>query len=91
MEYSERGRKVTEQVSMWIVNDGDHYFAARVYARDDRANGALNDDGLLAEYLNAVIRWAVRPSAPWQVAQELAPNDHGRIDWRSVADDLLAE
>jgi hypothetical protein len=79
MEHSERGRYVTEQVSLWIQNDGDHYYEAR-----DRAH---NPERLRA-YLGSVIRRAAEDSAPWYVAQELAPNDWDRVDWAQIAEDL---
>jgi hypothetical protein len=92
MEHSERGRWVTDEVSLWINNDGDYYETAHHYAHMDYMDGMLTgNNGLLAEYLGTILQGAVKPSAPWHVAQELSPNDYERIDWRSVADDLLSE
>jgi hypothetical protein len=38
-----------------------------------------------------VLKGAAPFTAAWHAAQELAPNDYVRIDWKSIAADLLAE
>lgn len=83
MEDSERGRYVTEQVAVWIENDGDYIKNARTVAK-------LGTDAL-AEFLREVIQRSRRSSAPWQVSQELAPNDWARIDWAQVAQRIKAQ
>lgn len=84
MEHSERGREVTEQVALWITNDGDHYFQAQAYADA----GDLSE---LERYVTDTIRGAHQPAPAWYVGRDLAPNDFDRIDWESVAHDLTEE
>ena len=79
---TDRERYVNEQVSLWLINDGDHYFVAQAF------DGDL--DGL-ARYVRQVLTTARRPTAPWQVAQELEPGDFERIDWAALAADLREE
>jgi len=80
-EFSDRGRYVTEQVKLWIANDGDYIKSARLELRDKGVVG-------LAGFLMAIMSRAAQYSAPWQVAQELAPRDYGRIHWDEVADEI---
>lgn len=75
--YSEREQYVTEQVAAWITSDGDHIDAARRLAKEGSAHA-------LGNFLMTVVRSARPHTAPWHVAQELAPNDWGRVDWREV-------
>jgi hypothetical protein len=82
MEHSDRGRYVTDQVSVWICNDSEHIQQARDVLQLDGSIQAV------ALFLTGLIKSARPYSSPWHVAQELAPNDYGRVDWRSVADDL---
>ena len=82
MEHSERGRYVTEQVSLWIQNDGVFF---------EPAKGMASEPRVLGIYLTIAIKTARRGTAPWHVAQELAANDYGRIDWAQVARDLTGE
>lgn len=82
MEHSDRGRHVTHLVQVWIENDGEHIVDAQAYARQ----GA----DVLADHLTEILRQARRSSAPWQTAQELAPNDYDRVDWQGIANDLLS-
>lgn len=91
-EHSERARYVTEQVKLWVANDGDHYETARKLAGHDAAARAATYP-LLAEHLYGVLRATSHPrgSAAWQLQQELAPNDYARIHWADVADQLLGE
>lgn len=80
MEHSDRGRWVTFQVQLWIENDGANIVKARELAKQGTQNMAVHLTGLLV---------TSNPySAPWQVAQELAPNDYDRIDWESIAVEL---
>ena len=83
MEHSDSAKWITEQVSMWINNDGDHYFRARSVAKQAPEE--------LGAYLKPILCHARPQSAPWHLAQELAPNDYDRIDWASVAEDLASE
>ena len=82
MEHSERARYVTEQVSLWIQNDGDCY---------GHAQDLLATPDVLGSWLRLVLKTSVEGSAPWYVAQELAPNDYDRIDWETIAKDLTEE
>jgi hypothetical protein len=84
MEHSDRGRHVTDQVSTWICNDRAHIEAARSVAQ-------VHGTERLGQHLTTVIRQSPAHTAPWHVAQELAPNDYGRVDWQAVADDLKVE
>lgn len=84
MDHSDRRRYVTNQVSMWVCNDRNIYFQARQMAAEVSAID-------LGSYLIPIIQRARPHSTPWQVAQELAPNDYNRIDWSSVAEDLTAD
>lgn len=86
---SERARYVTDLVSMWIVNDGEHFHEARRAAGSDWA--ARSGYSELREYAERIIRTARRTTAPWHVAQELAPNDYARIHWADVANQLTGE
>ena len=84
MEHSDRGKYVTELVSTWICNDGAFYNKAR--------NCASRGVRSLECYILYLLRDFDPPlPTPLQVAQELAPNDYNRIDWQSIADDLLQE
>ena len=83
-EHSERARWVTEQVALWLANDGEYEPVARRLARQ----GALSELGTAYAEL---IRRAPRGSAAWQVAQSLAPDDYDRIRWSDVAAELLTE
>ncbi|MEU7814105.1 hypothetical protein [Pseudonocardia sp. NPDC049154] len=84
-EHSDRARYVTEQVKLWIANDGEYY---------EEARGALRRGGVagMQDYLTGVLRDARHESdAAWHVAQELAPNDYDRIRWTDVVDELVGE
>lgn len=81
MEHSDRGRYVTNQVTLWICNDSNYIKAARKAIKHDA----------LPDLLSSILLTSQPYSAPWQVAQELAPNDYNRIDWSSVAEDLTTE
>lgn len=83
MEYSDRGRYVTHLVTVWIENDGDHVDMARQMAKVGPES--------LASRLTEILRRSPRGSAPFQTAQDLAPNDYARIDWKQIAEDLLSE
>lgn len=86
MEDSERGRYVTEQVALWIENDGERIEEAR-------ANAEAEPNGLrgFEQYLTRVISLARKGQAAWHVQQELAPNDWARIDWAIVAERIKAQ
>lgn len=86
MEHSDRGRHVTDLVSVWICNDPVNV----EYAREMAVEGVPSLRGYLRALLINAVQYegAERPLA-WHVTQELAPNDYGRIDWPRVADDLL--
>jgi len=88
MEHSEyeRGLYVTEQVSLWIVNDGEHYFHAV-----RKAGMATDSTFAIASFIRQTLKTAPNGSVAWHVAQELAPNDYGRIDWKSVVNDLVGD
>jgi hypothetical protein len=87
MEHSERAREVTEQVALWIENDGERIEAARyklgVYG--------VAPGNAFVKYLEVALRDARPYSAPWQVAQNLSPNDYDRIDWDMVAERIKAQ
>lgn len=92
-EHSGRAYFVTEQVKLWITNDGEHVEMARRIARTcSEMQGVAIDDGprwlpLHAHLLRIVTR--SRPgTAAWHVGQEMAPNDWSRIWWVDVADEL---
>lgn len=87
MEHSERGRHVTEEVALWIANDGEHVNEAQANAAAERG-GAYRG---LEQFCTRLILHARRGEAAWHVRQELANNDFARIDWRRVADELLAD
>lgn len=78
-ERSDRTSYVTEWVTQWIISDA-HYVV--------RACRKYRDGGLpaLASYIQSVLRVARYGSPPWQVRQELAPNDYDRIAWAEVAE-----
>ena len=82
-EHSERAWYVTEQVSLWIQNDGE-------YIEEARANASAEPNGLrgFEQYLTRVISLARKGEAAWHVQQELAPNDWDRIHWDDVAEAL---
>lgn len=75
--YSERERYVTDQVANWITSDGDHIADAQKLAKEGSAHA-------LGNFLMTVVRSARPHTAPWHVAQELAPNDWGRVHWDEV-------
>lgn len=80
-EHSERGRYVTEQVTLWIENDGKNIESAKKAAKES--------DAALKECLVWLIKYSPRSSAAWQVRQELATNDFDRIDWAAVRASVL--
>lgn len=81
-EHSDRARWVTHLVTAWIENDSDYANKAReMYQEFDMAT--------FGQYLATTLRRARKYTAPWQCAQELAPNDYQRIHWSDVADSLL--
>ena len=84
-EHSDRARYVTEQVALWIVNDGDHVDEARANAEAERG-GAYRG---LEQFCTRVISLARKGEAAWHVGQEMAPNDWARIRWDDVANQLL--
>lgn len=83
MEHTERAREVTEQVAVWIENDGQRIDVAR----------RCVEFGVkpLRTYLTMQLQTALRSSAPWQVAQDLSPRDYDRIDWAMVAERIKAQ
>lgn len=85
MEHSERGRYVTDRVSVWIVNDGDHFDRAQTLLATTPGTEALGT------FLSLELRAARKGTAAWHTAQELAPNDYKRIDWEEVAHQLVGE
>ena len=80
---TDRERAVTELVSLWITNDRQHYGKARQCAQE--GNSALQT------YIRRTLFTALSFSAARQVANELSSNDYSRIDWASVARDLIGE
>lgn len=81
-EQSNRGRYVTEQVQIWIENDGDRIEKAKEQARR----------GDLDRYLKGEIQFAKSWDAAHHVKQELAWNDlEYRVDWQAIAASLLSE
>jgi hypothetical protein len=74
---------VTDEVSRWIINDGDHYHAARARAMDTVES--------LETYIRSVLADAPHQSAAWHVSNELSVRDLDRIDWPEVADDLIGD
>lgn len=85
-EHSDRARYVTEQVSLWIQNDGDHHpFVMRLIEQ-------MESNNAVADYLKSVLKYSPPyGSAPWQVAQELAANDYDRINWDDVVRNLMGD
>jgi hypothetical protein len=81
-ELHTRTRQVTEMVTVWIVHDSENNEHARSIA-------ATFTDAAFEQYLKSTLRWARPGSAAWRTAQELAPSDYTRIDWRAVAAELL--
>jgi hypothetical protein len=77
MEHSDRAKYVTDQVALWITNDSDHIADAQRLAKEGSAHA-------LGNFLITVVRSARPHTAPWHVAQELAANDWGRVDWHEV-------
>lgn len=80
---TDRSDYVTEQVSLWLQTDGDYIKDARRAADAGIPN--------LAAWARIVILTSVKSSAPWQVKQELAPNDWARIDWAQIVEDIKPE
>lgn len=83
-EHSERGAYVTDQMSLWIQNDGQTIVGARLALK------ALSTRGLEI-FLTRVIKDAQPGDAAWHVSQNLAPNDFARIDWARVAREITEE
>ena len=84
MEYSERGRYVTEQVALYLANEGTEVDGRRVAFRcADLADSG--DLAALATFARATIT-SLPEAAP--VRRELAVNDWERIDWAAVADEV---
>lgn len=84
MEHSEKGREVTDWVSVWLVNDSDTYFGALDAAR-------CGDLETLESFVVETLKGAPEHSGAWYTAQELSANDYERIDWQDIADTLTAE
>lgn len=81
-EHSPRGAEVTEQVAVWIENDGELLPTARykLGLYDVKPGNGF------VRWMEQTLRNAREHTAPWQVAQDLSPNDYDRIDWVMVAD-----
>lgn len=75
-------RDATETVSQWICNDGEYYEAARSVARSPET---------LRKVLTGVLRGSKPHSAPWHARRHISDYDMERVEWYSVARDLLAE
>ncbi len=74
---SDRERYVTDLVAEWISSDGDYFDQAQSLAREGSWSA-------LGDFLMRIVRSARPYSAPWHVAQEMAPNDWARVDWPAV-------
>lgn len=83
MEHSARAAEVTEQVAVWIENDGERIKAAR-----EKLKIGVEYFGV---WVTRVLQHAPLYSAPWQVAQDMSPRDYMRVDWGKVADRIKAE
>lgn len=74
-------KDATEQVSLWINNDGDYYDAARLIIRHHGLDEFMR---AMAATLDARETEAVR-----SVRAHLSRNDMDRIEWFEVACDLF--
>lgn len=87
-EYAEKegpfDREATDQVSMWICNDGSFYEPARALAVNKDVAG-------LRDYLTLTLNNAPRDSAAWYARHNLSDADMERIEWFEIASDLAAE
>jgi len=84
VEHSEQTKENTEWVSVWINNDEEYYHEAKAIAGGEGA-------GELGKYLTGVLKSAPEKTGAWYTARELSANDYDdRIDWQSIADDLLS-
>ena len=89
-EHSERARWVTHLVTVWLENDGDYAENAREIVK--QATDAGKDPAAeLGKSVSALLRIAPHGSAPWQCAQDLAPNDYNRIRWTDVVESLTED
>lgn len=85
MEHSDRAKWVTEQVALWLANDGEFYDTARKLARQ----GSLPD--MAPAYVELLRRADPRTTHAGWLAAQLAPEDYDRIHWADVAAELLTE
>lgn len=81
-EHSDRGRYVTDQVKLWLENDGQVIDSARKVAAVDGLAGFV-------EYVSTIVRR--QAGAAWHVRQELAENDYGRINWAEIYGEITEE
>lgn len=84
-EHSERGRYVTDQVKLWLENDGPVLARARKVAAQDGFNSFV-------EFVTTWIRTATHASTPaWHVREELASNDYDRVNWLEIYEETSEE
>lgn len=81
-EFSERGRYVTDQVKLWLENDGQVIDSARKVAAVDGLAGFV-------EYVSSMVRH--QSGAVRHVRQELAENDYSRINWAEIYSEITEE
>lgn len=77
----------TATVSMWICSDSDFYGTARMMIRASGLEG-------LKAYLCGVLRGRGgrrRTPAVIETSDDLSENDLRRVDWFSVAEDLIGD
>lgn len=84
-EHSERGRYVTDQVKLWLENDGPVLARARKVSAQDGFDGFV-------EFVTTWIRTAHETSTPaWHVREELAGNDYDRVNWIEIYKEIAEE
>lgn len=80
-KYTPRGWYVTSLVSEWARSSPTTAPMHREWARSKPVD-------VFADALTLILRNSHKDTPAWRVAQELAPNDYLRIDWRRVAREL---
>lgn len=96
VEHSDRARYVTEQIGVWIANDGDYYDEALRLAEhvkdDDSPWSESTRLRRFSGYLTETLNRARRGSTAWYVRRDLSDNDlANRVDWEEIAADLLSK
>lgn len=78
--------RLTEIVSMWIANDGDHYGEALELAEEVKTGGRGEVETFQDHLIDILLTAPDESTASYVLRDILA-----QVDWREVATDLASE